>query len=277
MELDGKTILVTGATDGVGRMLAARLAAEGAKVLVHGRSRERAESLLQEIRDNGGAAEFLPADFASLAEVRRLAGAVAGDHDRLDILVSNAGIFTGTPGTGREVSADGIELRFAVNYLAGFLLTRLLLPRLRKAAGAGGEARIVNTASLAQTPIDFDDVMLERGYEPRRAYAQSKLAQIISTVDMAAELAGTGITVNSLHPATLMDTAMVRESGMGVQSTVEEGLEALYRLVAGADLKGRSGLYFNGQKEAKANDQAYDPDAQAKLRALSVRLCGLEG
>lgn len=276
MQVQGRTILITGATDGVGRALAARLAGEGATVLVHGRSRERAESLLQEIRGSGGTAQFYPADFAALAEVRKLADAVAADHDRLHVLVSNAGIFTGPPGTGREESADGIELRLAVNYLAGFLLTRLLLPLLRKAAEADGEARIVNTASLAQAPIDFDDPMLTKGWEPRRAYAQSKLAQIVSTVDMARELDGSGITVNSLHPATLMDTAMVRESGMGVRSSVEEGLQALHRLVAGADVAGRSGLYFDGLKEAKAHEQAYDRQAQAKLRALSLKLCGLE-
>lgn len=272
MAMKGRTVLVTGATDGVGRALALRLAGEGALVLVHGRNRQRGEAVLEEIRAGGGQARFYQADFAALAGVRELAAAVSAAHDRLDVLVSNAGIFTGTPGTGRQESADGVELRFAVNYLAGFLLTRLLLPLLRAAAPG---ARIVNVASLAQTPIDFDDVMLEKGYEPRRAYAQSKLAQIIATVDMAAELEGTGITVNSLHPATLMNTSMVRESGMPVQSTVEEGLEAIHHLVAGADMAGRSGLYFNGLKEAEPDPQARDARAQARLRALSFRLCGL--
>lgn len=276
MEPKGRTILVTGATDGVGRALAARLAAEGATVLVHGRSTERAESLLREIRAAGGTARFLRADLASLAEVRGLAAAVAADCDRLHVLVSNAGIFTGPRGSGRAESADGIELRFAVNHLAGFLLTRLLLPLLRRAAAEDGEARIVNTSSLAQAPIDFDDPMLTRNWTPMRAYAQSKLAQIISTMDLARELAGSGITVNALHPATLMDTAMVRESGMGVQSSVEDGLAALHRLVTDPALAGRSGLYFNGLQEARADPQAYDRDAQARLRSLSERLCGLQ-
>ncbi|MEQ8344195.1 MAG: SDR family NAD(P)-dependent oxidoreductase [Sneathiellaceae bacterium] len=276
-DLTGRTALVTGATDGVGRPLALALARAGADVLVHGRDRARAEALLQEIAAAGGRAAFYPADLGELAQVRRLADLVARDHDRLDILVSNAGIGRGAPGTGREISADGHELRFAVNYLAGFLLTRLLLPLLRAGAASGpGMSRIVNTASLAQERLDFDDVMLTRDYSGGRAYSQSKLAQIVSTMDMAPELAPDGITVTCLHPATLMDTTMVRLAGRPVQSSVTEGMAALLHLAAGEDVEGRTGLYFNGLEEAKADAQAYDPAAQAKLRALSFRLCGLE-
>ncbi len=276
-DLTGRTALVTGATDGVGRPLALALARAGADVLVHGRDRARAEALLQEIAAAGGRAAFYPADLGELAQVRRLADLVARDHDRLDILVSNAGIGRGAPGTGREVSADGHELRFAVNYLAGFLLTRLLLPLLRAGAASGpGTSRIVNTASLAQERLDFDDVMLTRDYSGGRAYSQSKLAQIVSTMDMAPELAPDGITVTCLHPATLMDTTMVRLAGRPVQSSVTEGMAALLHLAAGEDVEGCTGLYFNGLEEAKADAQAYDPAAQAKLRALSFRLCGLE-
>ncbi|MEQ9043216.1 MAG: SDR family NAD(P)-dependent oxidoreductase [Sneathiellaceae bacterium] len=276
-DLTGRTALVTGATDGVGRPLALALARAGADVLVHGRDRARAEALLLEIAAAGGRAAFYPADLGELAQVRRLADLVARDHDRLDILVSNAGIGRGAPGTGREISADGHELRFAVNYLAGFLLTRLLLPLLRAGAASGpGMSRIVNTASLAQERLDFDDVMLTRDYSGGRAYSQSKLAQIVSTMDMAPELAPDGITVTCLHPATLMDTTMVRLAGRPVQSSVTEGMAALLHLAAGEDVEGRTGLYFNGLEEAKADAQAYDPAAQAKLRALSFRLCGLE-
>ena len=140
-------------------------------------------------------------------------------NDRLDILINNAGI--GTAGGVREVSADGFELRFAVNYLAGFLLTRLLLPLLR----ASAPARIVNVSSAGQSPIDFADVMLTRGYSGTRAYCQSKLAQVMHTIDLAAELAGSGVAATCLHPATYMNTTMVRRAGITPVSTVEEGAE----------------------------------------------------
>ena len=176
MNIEDKIVLVTGSTDGVGRLVARRLADRGARVLIHGRDRMRGEQLLNEIRAaNRGSAAFLPADFSSLAEVRRLAGAIRQECDRLDILINNAGIGSGGSAGRRETSQDGHELRFAVNYLAGFLLTRVLLPLLMR----GKPARIVNVSSLGQHPVDFDDVMLTRGYSGSRAYAQSKLAQIM--------------------------------------------------------------------------------------------------
>jgi NAD(P)-dependent dehydrogenase (short-subunit alcohol dehydrogenase family) len=269
--LSTKTALVTGSTDGVGRYVAVRLAGQGFKVLLHGRNRQRAEEVLGEIRRNGGEAAFYRADFASLEAVRELAAAVRRDHAGLDVLVNNAGIFTGPAGHARSRSSDGHELRFAVNYLAGFLLTYRLLPLLR----ASAPARIVNVASAGQQAIDFDDVMLTRGYDAARAYRQSKLAQIMFTIDLAAELAGSGITANCLHPATFMNTTMVRESGMTPVSTVEEGGDAILRLAASPDIEGRTGLYFSGSQEARANPQAYEAAARVKLRRLSLELTGL--
>ncbi|WP_343718521.1 SDR family NAD(P)-dependent oxidoreductase [Inquilinus sp.] len=270
MDLNGKTILITGSTDGVGRWVARRLAAAGAHVLLHGRSQERGRAVLEAIRAEGGSAEFLPADLSSLAEVRRLAEAVLARRDRLDVLINNAGIGTG-PSPRREASADGHELRFAVNYLAGFLLTRLLLPALRRAA----PARIVNVASAGQQAIDFDDVMLARGYSGVRAYCQSKLAQILFTFDLAGELAGSGVTATCLHPATYMDTTMVRQSGTSPISTVEEGGEAILALAVSPDLEGESGVYFNGRRPSRPLAQAEDPRARERLRALSERLTGI--
>jgi NAD(P)-dependent dehydrogenase (short-subunit alcohol dehydrogenase family) len=269
MTVKGKTILVTGSTDGVGRYVAERLGADGARVLVHGRNRARGEEVVGRIGKGGGAAVFLDADLASLAEVRKLAHAVRRETDGLDVLLNNAGI--GTAGEGREVSADGFELRFGVNYLAGFLLTRLLLPLIEKRA----LARIVNVASAGQQAIDFDDVMLTRGYSGVRAYCQSKLAQILFTFDLAEELRGRRVTVNALHPATYMDTTMVRKSGARPISTVEQGGEAILRLVASPELDGRSGLYFSGLREQRADSQAYDPAARRRLRTLSFELVGL--
>jgi len=264
-----KTVLITGSTDGVGRYVAERLAAQGWRVIVHGRDRTRGEALVERIEQQGGEARFLVADLSSLAEVRSLAEAVRRDGDGLDALVNNAGI--GTSGAKRELSADGFELRFAVNYLAGFLLTRQLLPTL----ASRRSARIVNVSSAGQQAIDFSDVMLTRDYSGVRAYRQSKLAQILFTVDLAKELAGQSITVNCLHPATYMDTTMVRLSGAQPISTVEQGGAAILQLVDGPALGGKSGLYFNGMQESRADPQAHDEEARRRLRALSFDLVGL--
>jgi NAD(P)-dependent dehydrogenase (short-subunit alcohol dehydrogenase family) len=272
MKMDGKTVLVTGSTDGVGRYVAAKLAAAGAKVLIHGRDTLRAKTLTDEMRGQGhGGPMFYQADLSSLSGARQLADAVIADHQRLDVFISNAGIGSRTLGTERRTSADGHELRFAVNYLSGFLLAHLLLPLLR----ASAPSRIVNVASLGQHPIDFDDVMITKGYNGARAYAQSKLAQIMFTIDLAGELKGSGVTVNSLHPATYMNTTMVREGGITPISTVEQGGEAILHLAAGDDVAGKTGLFFNGMNQAQANSQAYDAAARKRLRALSLELTGL--
>jgi NAD(P)-dependent dehydrogenase (short-subunit alcohol dehydrogenase family) len=267
---NGKTALVTGSTDGVGREVAQRLGRDGWRLLVHGRDRERGKEVVAAIEKAGGAAEFIAADLSALAEVRRLAEVVQKTTRRLDLLINNAGIGSGGPQGVRQESADGYELRFAVNYLSGFLLTHLLLPLLKGSA----PARIVNVSSLGQQAIDFDDVMLTHGYSGMRAYRQSKLAQILFTIDLAAELAGTGVTVNTLHPATFMNTTMVRQFGTPM-STVEEGADAIMRLAASPEMEGKTGLYFNGQREARADAQAYDATARQKLRALSFALAAL--
>jgi NAD(P)-dependent dehydrogenase (short-subunit alcohol dehydrogenase family) len=166
-------VLVTGATDGMGKGVARDLAAEGAMALLHGRSPERGEAAMREIREetDSDKLRYYAADFSSLEEVRRLADGIRSDNERLDVLINNASIGAGPSGsTNRQESKDGYELRFAVNYLAPFLLTNLLLPLLRDSA----PSRIVNLASVGQAPIDFDDVMLERGYEGMRAYGRSK-------------------------------------------------------------------------------------------------------
>ena len=268
MDMSGKTILITGSTDGVGRRVAERLAETGAKVLVHGRSRARAEEVVSGIRDKDRDAVFYLADFSSLDEVRALADAVERDHERLDVLINNAGIGTSGGGGGRQESRDGHELRFAVNYLAGFLLTRRLLPLLK----ASAPARIVNVSSVGQQAIDFSDVMLTRGYSGVRAYCQSKLAQIIFTFDLAEELAGSAVSVNCLHPATYMDTTMVRQAGVAPLSSVDQGADAILNLAVGSGLEGHTGLYYDGLRPSRAIAQAYDPTARRNLRTLSQSL-----
>ncbi len=269
MKLDGKVALITGSTDGVGRVVAKTLGAAGARVLIHGRDAERGQRVVSEIEQAGGSALFVAADFASLAEVRRLGDTIRHSEKRLDILINNAGI--GTAGTERLTSIDGYELRFAVNYLAGFLLTHLLLPLIKTST----PARIVNVSSAGQQAIDFDDVMLMRGFSGRRAYCQSKLAQIMFTIDLAKELDGSGVIVNALHPATYMNTSMVRRAGVSPMSSVEEGAEAILNLAVSPGMEGRSGRYFNGLREARADGQAYDEAARRRLRAISLELTGL--
>ena len=227
--------------------------------------------MLEQIRADGqGSAVFLPADFSALAEVRRLAAAVRQNCSRLDVLINNAGIGSGGSGATRQTSQDGYELRFAVNYLAGFLLTRLLLPLL----ALSKPARIVNVSSLGQHAIDFDDVMLTRDYTGGRAYTQSKLAQIMFTFDLAREFDRATITANCLHPATYMATTMVRQIGVTPLSTVDEGAEAILNLAVSQELDGHSGEFYNGLQPSTANAQAYDEGARERLRVLSMRLTG---
>jgi NAD(P)-dependent dehydrogenase (short-subunit alcohol dehydrogenase family) len=268
----GRTALVTGATDGVGRVVARELARDGWRVLVHGRDGPRGGAIVRDIEEAGGSAVFLAADLGSLAEVRRLAGEVRRATERLDLLINNAGIGTAGKGPGRQTSVDGHELRFAVNYLAGFLLTHMLLPLLEAAA----PARIVNVSSAGQQAIDFSDVMLTRRYSGATAYCQSKLAQVMFTIDLAQELKGRGVIVNALHPSTYMNTTMVAQAGVSPMSKVEDGAAAILRLAVSPALEEQSGLYFNVQSEARAVAQAYDAEARRRLRALSCELTGLE-
>ena len=268
--LDGKVILLTGATDGMGRALAADLGREGATVLVHGRDKDRIAATVAEVAAAAGSQGLVrsyQADLASLAAVRGLADHVTEAEPRLDVLVNNAGIGINEPGGGaRQESADGLELRFAVNYLAGYALSRYLLPLLTRSA----PARIVNVASIGQQAIDFDDVMLAKGYDGMRAYRQSKLAQIM-TFDLAAELAAADVTVNALHPATFMPTKV---SPAPPASTIAQGVEATMRLIAAPPGQTGTGRYFNGRAESRANDQAYDAGARRRLRTLSASLAG---
>ncbi|MDX1648030.1 MAG: SDR family NAD(P)-dependent oxidoreductase [Longimicrobiales bacterium] len=262
-----RVALVTGSTGGLGRELARRLAAKGDHVVVHGRDIERGTALVEEIEaQTDGSARFYRADFGSLDETRALAEAIRRDYDRLDILVNNAGILLGGL---RRLSEDGHELHFQVNYLAHFLLTHELLPLLR----ASAPSRIVHVSSVAQQPIDFDDVMLENGYSDGRAYAQSKLAQILFTFDLAEALEGSGVTTDAVHPASLMNTDMVLERSMRVRSTVEEGADAVMHVVD--EVEG-SGRYFNQTQVDRAHEQAYDAEARARLRRLSQRLTGVQ-
>jgi NAD(P)-dependent dehydrogenase (short-subunit alcohol dehydrogenase family) len=265
-----QTILITGATSGLGFALAEALAEKGATVLLHGRDNKRGKAILDEIRQKTGneKLQFYCADLASLQETSQLARQLAAEQPRLDSLINNAAVGFGKNSSKRETSQDGYELRFAVNYLAPYLLVQELLPKLK----ASAPARIVNVASVGQAPLNFEDIMSERGYSGVTAYRQSKLAMIAWTFDLAAELANTGVTVNALHPASLMPTKLVLEAGWSVMSTVEEGLEATMRLVVDPALEGVTGKYFDGLREAKANSQAYDLEVRRELAQVTEGL-----
>jgi NAD(P)-dependent dehydrogenase (short-subunit alcohol dehydrogenase family) len=262
------TVLITGATSGLGRYLAQELATSGWQVLAHGRDPVRVADLSAEL---GGGARGYVADLASLGEVRELAALVRVEVPRLEVLVNNAGIGFGAPGEGRQVSADGHELRFAVNYLAPVLLTRLLVPLLT----ASAPSRVVNVGSLGQVAFDPADAEFEHGYNGVDAYRRSKLALAAFTFVLASELTPAKVTVNCLHPATFMDTAMVARSGFSPVSTVEQGGQATMRLITDPALDPVTGQFFDGLRTSRALPQAYDPQFRAKLRKVTDQMIGL--
>jgi NAD(P)-dependent dehydrogenase (short-subunit alcohol dehydrogenase family) len=268
-------VLVTGATDGLGKGVALELARQGATVLLHGRNADKLGAAKSEIERETGSLKLQTyrADFASLKEVRAFAQEILADQPHLDTLINNAAVGAGDreKAMQRELSADGYELRFAVNYLAPFLLTRLLLPLLRKAESA----RIINVSSAGQKPVNFNDVMMEHQYEGLDAYRQSKLAQIMFTFDLAEQLKAEGITVNALHPASLMPTKMVFEYFDRTMNSLQDGIDAVMLLATSPELDGVTGRYFDQQVEARANAQAYDIEARHRLWELSEKLTAL--
>ena len=266
---DQRTIVITGATDGLGKGIAEELAPTGARLVLHGRNEEKGQALLEELRLRAtGELEWRLADFASLDDVRGLVDELL-DEQRIDALVNNAGI--GTAG-GREESEDGYELTFQVNYLAPFLLTRRLLPLIKSSA----PSRIVNVSSAGQAPIDFDDVMLEEHYSGVQAYCQSKLALVMLTFDLAEELEGSGVTANCLHPGTYMPTNMLRTAGIDPVTPLEDGVAATLRLITSPEVDGVNGHYFDGTSESAPHPQAEDPEARRRLREISEELTGIQ-
>ena len=260
-----RVVMVTGSTSGLGSELARALAEEGDHVIVHGRNSESGNSLVEEIMSDGkGSARFYRADFSSLAEVRKLGQAILRDYDRLDVLVNNAGFFR-SDDPARYESSDGFELHFQVNYLAGYVLTNALLPLLEKSS----PGRVVMVSSIGQRPLDFDNLMLETDYTPGQAYRQSKLAQIMMTFHYAEEFSERDISINAVHPSSLMNTPPVLRKGYEPQSSVLTGRDAVLKLI-NEDVG--TGKYFNVFKEDRANEQAYDERAVAELMEVSRKL-----
>lgn len=274
--MQGKTVLVTGGTAGIGLVTARALAGKGAAVTIVGRNPQRGEQAARAIRAEvpGAEVRFERADLSLLDENRRLARIVAESADRLDVLVNNAGaIFS-----RRQVTADGLEATFALNHMSYFLLTNLLLNRLR-AAEAG---RIVVVASIAhrRAELDFDDLQCERRYSVRTAYSRSKLANIMFAYALARRLEGSPITVNALHPGLvasrfgsnngwLFRNAVRLGFRLGGAIGVEEGAELNIRLASDPALAGVSGRYFSGGKEARSSAASLSVEDQERLWAAS--------
>lgn len=267
--IEQQTILVTGATDGLGRAVAGELAGQGATLLLHGRSEERGQRALAEIKARTGnnTLKYYRADFESLSEVRDLAERIEVEHGRLDVLLNNAALGIDPM---RRVTADGHESTFQVDYLAPYMLSYLLETLLI----ASAPSRIVNVASAGQAPINFDDIMLERSYDGMQAYCQAKLGDVMLTIDQAAELSGTGVTVNCVHPAFNMPTKIVTPM-FTPQSEIADGVRSTVRLITDPALENVTGRYFDQTREARALPDAYDERARARLRAVAEQLTGV--
>jgi NAD(P)-dependent dehydrogenase (short-subunit alcohol dehydrogenase family) len=267
-------IMVTGATDGIGKITASRLAHMGATILLHGRNEEKCRAVSEKIRQDSDnpKVECFVTDFSSLADVRQMGLTVREKYNHLDVLINNAGVLpVESQGTERPLSAQGYDLCLAVNYLAPFLLTHLLLPALRTSRAA----RIVNVASTAQEAIDFDDLMLTKNYGPMRAYSCSKLALVMFTFELDERLRGENITVNCMHPGSLLDTKMVRRAFSQPRGSAESGAEVEVYLATDPGLDGVSGVYFNQKNRSQAHPQAYDHALREKLWQLSLELTDL--
>jgi retinol dehydrogenase 14 len=276
----GKTVLITGGTAGIGRATALGLAAMGAHLVVTGRDGERAEDVAGEVRAAGGRpVKVFVADLSSQSQVRQLADDVLQSVPRLDVLVNNVGGYWNT----RHVTVDGLEHTFAVNHLASFLLTNLLLERLEHTA----PARVVTVSSHAhvQGRIDFDDLQGERSYSGARAYNQSKLANVLFTYELARRLSATSVTANALHPG-MVRTSFGAEDPRGIQRVVipfvrpfmkspARGSTTSIQLASAPELERVTGRYFVNNKPARSSRRSYDEADAARLWQVSADLVGL--
>jgi NAD(P)-dependent dehydrogenase (short-subunit alcohol dehydrogenase family) len=269
-KMQNKMILVTGSTDGIGKQTALELAGMGAEVILHGRSEQRCRAALDEIlRATGNERlHFYAADFSSLRQVRELAAAVQRDHGRLDVLVNNAGVYMHE----RVLTEDGLEMTFAVNHLAHFLLTNLLLPVLKDSPAA----RIVTVASSAHEKrrVDFDNLQGEKHFDGFKAYLLSKLGNILFTYELAQRLQGSSVTANCLHPG-VVDTKMQRMSFNLGGVSVAEGASTSVYLASSPEVEGVSGKYFVSKKAAESAPLTYDAEIRESFWRVSKQLAGL--
>jgi NAD(P)-dependent dehydrogenase (short-subunit alcohol dehydrogenase family) len=277
MKMAGKVVVVTGANAGIGKATAVALARMGARLGMVSRSRERGEAARAEVvRESGGAAvDLFLADLSAQAEVRRLAAEVRERYGRLDVLVNNAAVYT----RERTLSPDGIELQFAVNHLAPFLLTNLLLDLLERSA----PARVVTVSSEAHRPVrlNWDDLQGERRYRGLRAYGTAKLANLLFTRELARRTAGTGVTANAVHPG-VVGTELLFGGWAPLRllrrfiRTPEQGARVVVRLASAPELEGVTGRYFRDEREIRPSVAALDDESARRLWRLSAELTGLD-
>ena len=277
----GKTCLVTGATSGIGEVAALELAKMGAKVVLVGRSREKADATLDRIKRASGnpSVEYLLADLSSQDEVHQLAQGIKASYPRIDVLINNAGAMF----SPRKESVDGIEMTWALNHLGYFLLTNLLLDTLK----ASGPSRVVSVASDAHRMIggiNFDDVEGKKKYKAFGQYSQSKLANVLFTRELAKKLAGTGVTANCLHPgfvSTNFTTGeglsfwVMKQAARVLAISPQEGAKTTIYLASSPEVEGVTGKYFSKCKDTAPTKAAQDDDAARKLWALSEKMTGL--
>ncbi len=280
--MQGKTVLVTGGTGGIGRATAEGLARLGARVGIVGRDRTRAEHAADEIRERTGAGpvDVFVADLSAQTEVRHLAEDVLSTYPRLDVLVNNVGGYW----AHRHISADGLEHTFALNHLAPFLLTNLLLERLT----TSGSSRVVNVSSGAQSMgrIDFDDLQGARRYNGQRAYNQSKLANVLFTYELSRRIEGTGVTATVLHPGVVRTSFGQEDSGRWMRlmlpavrpfmKTPEQGARTPVYLASSPEVAGVTGAYFANSRPKRSSKASYDPDLARRLWEASAELVGME-
>jgi NAD(P)-dependent dehydrogenase (short-subunit alcohol dehydrogenase family) len=278
-EMTGRVCVVTGASRGIGRATAEGLAQLGARVVMVCRRREDGEKVSREIRTKGGAApDIVTADLSSQASIRQAAAELKGRYSQLHVLINNAGVIP----PRREVTVDGLEMQFAVNHLAYFLLTRLLLPELE----AGAPSRIINVSSGAHThaSIDFDDLQAEHGYQPKQVYSRSKLANVLFTYELSRRLRGTRVTANCLNPGVVATRMLADYTGVPIVggalartfgATPEQGADTSIHLAVSAEVERVTGRYFERKRERRSSPESYDEAAARRLWEVSERLTGL--
>lgn len=285
-DIRGKTVLITGATNGIGKVTALELAKAGASVIVVGRSQERADATIREIRaaSPGSDIRAMLADLSSQASIRQLADTFLSEYNRLDVLINNAGAIFGS----RQTTVDGNEMTLALNHLGYFLLTHLLLPPLERAAEIAGEARIINVASDAHHftgQLNFDNLQSKGLFLGFFAYNRSKLMNVLFSYELARRLANTNITVNALHPG-MIASGFARNNldlyGLmwrlitPVMLTPEQGAQTSIYLATAPELSGRTGGYYSNSQLTRTSSVSYDEAAQRRLWSLSEKLVGID-
>ena len=274
----GKVVLITGANSGIGKETALALARLNANLVIVCRDKRRGQAALEDIKTKSGNAsvELMTCDLSSQTQIRKLAQEFKQKHDRLDVLVNNAGVIL----TRRSVTEDGLESTFAINHLAYFLLTNLLLDLIKQSA----PARIVNVSSTVHksATIDFDDLQGERSYGAMRAYGQSKLANVLFTYELARRLEGTRVTVNCLHPGVIATNIFRDISGVvGAAARLflkspRRGAETSVYLAASPEVEGVTGKYFDDRRAARSSPESYDEAKAERLWQVSERLTNLQ-